>query len=79
MNVLRAVSSAVRASRLHREGPRFKSVTAHHSRPNNNELKWKIAENAEILPASFGVPRGKFLLKNSSIVQRQFSCESSCR
>ena len=27
----RAVSSAVRASRLHREGPRFKSVTAHHS------------------------------------------------
>ena len=26
----RAVSSAVRASRLHREGPRFKSVTAHH-------------------------------------------------
>ena len=26
---IRAVSSAVRASRLHREGPRFKSVTAH--------------------------------------------------
>jgi hypothetical protein len=30
VNFGRAVSSAVRASRLHREGPRFKSVTAHH-------------------------------------------------
>jgi hypothetical protein len=29
VNFGRAVSSAVRASRLHREGPRFKSVTAH--------------------------------------------------
>ena len=32
MNQNWAVSSAVRASRLHREGPRFKSVTAHHPR-----------------------------------------------
>ena len=30
MVCLWAVSSAVRASRLHREGPRFKPVTAHH-------------------------------------------------
>jgi hypothetical protein len=29
-NARGAVSSAVRASRLHREGPPFKSVTAHH-------------------------------------------------
>ena len=36
-----AVSSAVRASRLHREGPRFKSVTAHHC-PNSTNCSGEI-------------------------------------
>ena len=38
LKFVRAVSSAVRASRLHREGPRFKSVTAHHLPPQKIEL-----------------------------------------
>ena len=35
---IRAVSSAVRASRLHREGPRFKSVTAHQVLPHAGDV-----------------------------------------
>ena len=44
----RAVSSAVRASGLHPEGPRFKSVIAHHLQPGREDLRPCVAKGISL-------------------------------
>src|ERR1700722_322844 len=49
LRFIRAVSSAVRASRLHREGPRFKSVTAHHPPPEQIDRSGFVKADPQML------------------------------
>ena len=58
-----AVSSAVRASRLHREGPRFKSVTAHHLPPQ--KIEWS---GVVVVEALRNLGRGASNMENDELI-----------